>query len=63
MQGLDYLEAVARGDAKVNQEIVANLQTIISLLPNLNTEELVRSLIIKTNDMHMAIYLAALIRV
>jgi 26S proteasome regulatory subunit N8 len=63
VQGLDYLEAVARGDAKVNQEIVANLQTIISLLPNLNTEELVRSLIIKTNDMHMAIYLAALIRV
>jgi 26S proteasome regulatory subunit N8 len=47
---------------KVNPEIVANLQTILSLLPNLNTEELVRSMLIKTNDMHMAIYLSALIR-
>ena len=58
----DYLEAVARGDVKVNQEIVSNLQTILNLLPNLNTEDLVRSMIIKTNDMHMAIYLASLIR-
>lgn len=47
---------------KVNPEIVANLQTILNLLPNLNTDELVRSMLIKTNDMHMAIYLSALIR-
>ena len=58
----DYLEAVVRGDQKINPEIVANLQTIINLLPNLNTEEMVRSMLIKTNDMHMAIYLSALIR-
>jgi 26S proteasome regulatory subunit N8 len=57
-----YLKTVAHGEVKVNPEIVANLQTILNLLPNLNTEELVRSLIVKTNDMHMAIYLAALIR-
>lgn len=58
----DYLEACARGECKVNPEIVANLQTILNLLPNLNTEDMVRSMLIKTNDMHMAIYLSALIR-
>jgi len=58
----DYLEACVRGDQKVNPDIVANLQTILNLLPNLNTEEMVRSILIKTNDMHLAIYLSALIR-
>ncbi|KAG7361589.1 26S proteasome regulatory subunit 8 [Nitzschia inconspicua] len=62
MECKDYLEACVRGDQKVNPEIVANLQTILNLLPNLNTEEMVRSLLIKTNDMQLAIYLAALIR-
>jgi 26S proteasome regulatory subunit N8 len=58
----EYLEACVRGNQKVNPEIVANLQTIINLLPNLNTEDMVRSMLVKTNDMHMAIYLSALIR-
>jgi 26S proteasome regulatory subunit N8 len=58
----DYLESCVRGDVKVNPDIVANLQTILNLLPNLNTEDMVRSMLIKTNDMHMAIYLSALIR-
>jgi 26S proteasome regulatory subunit N8 len=34
----------------------------LNLLPNLNTEALVRTLLVKTNDMHMAMYLASLIR-
>lgn len=58
----DYLESCVRGEQKVNPEIVANLQTILNLLPNLNTEDLVRAFIVKTNDMQMAIYLGALIR-
>ena len=58
----DYLRAVVAGDAPANPEIIANLQTILNLLPNLNNSDLVRSMIVKTNDMHMAIYLAALIR-
>ena len=58
----DYLEACARGDCKANPDIIANLQTILSLLPNLNTEVLIRSMMVKTNDMYMAIYLAALLR-
>jgi len=58
----DYLEAVVEGRMKVNQDIVANMQTILNLLPNLNVEELVRAMLVKTNDMHMVIYLSALIR-
>jgi len=59
----DYLEAVADNRIqKVNQEIIANIQTIINLLPNLNVEELVQSVFTKTNDMHMVIYLSSLIR-
>jgi 26S proteasome regulatory subunit N8 len=60
----DYLTAIAADPKKkANPDITANLQTILSLLPNLQTHpELIRSMIIKTNDMHMAIYLASLIR-
>lgn len=58
----DYLQAVVRGDLKPHPEIIANLQTIINLLPNLNQEDLVRSMMVKTNDMLAAIYLASIIR-
>jgi 26S proteasome regulatory subunit N8 len=34
---------------------------IISLLPNLNNEALVHSMMLKMNSMYMTIYLAALI--
>lgn len=54
----DYLENCDNP----NQDIVANMQTILNLLPNLNTDEMVRAMLVKTNDMHMAIYLSALIR-
>merc|ERR1711957_137040 len=58
----DYLEAVSEGRMKANSEIIANMQAIVNLLPNLNVEELVRSMLVKNNDMHMVIYLSALIR-
>lgn len=58
----DYLEAVVQGKMKINQEIVANMQTILNLLPNLNVEELVKAMLVKTNDLHMVIYLSSLIR-
>mmetsp|Transcript_8232 Transcript_8232/g.17164 ORF Transcript_8232/g.17164 Transcript_8232/m.17164 type:complete len:343 (-) Transcript_8232:799-1827(-) len=62
VEAKDYLEAVGRGDLKAHPEIIDNLQTIINLLPNLNQEDLVRSMIVKTNDMLAAIYLASIIR-
>jgi len=58
----DYLTAVSEGRMKANAEIIANMQAIVNLLPNLNVEELVRSMLVKNNDMHMVIYLSALIR-
>lgn len=38
------------------------MQAIVNLLPNLNVDELVRSMLVKSNDMHMVIYLSSLIR-
>jgi len=60
----DYLTKVADGDTftKVNQEIVNNSQTILNLLPNLNVDGLVKAIFVKTNDLHMVIYLSSLIR-
>lgn len=43
-------------------QIVYNMQNIFNLLPNLNVDELVRSMLVKTNDMHLVIYVSALIR-
>jgi 26S proteasome regulatory subunit N8 len=58
----DYLEAAVEGRVKLNQTIVSNMQTILNLLPNLNVEELVKALMIKTNDMYLVVYLSSLIR-
>ena len=58
----DYLEHIVGGGIKPNQEIIANMQGILNLLPNLNVDEMVRALLVKTNDMHMVIYLSSLIR-
>lgn len=46
---------------QANPEIVANLQTILNLLPNLSSD-LIQSLLVKTNDMYMAMYIASIIR-
>jgi 26S proteasome regulatory subunit N8 len=58
----DYLTLASKGKIKPNPEIVANMQAIVNLLPNLNVDELVRSMLVKNNDMHMVIYLSSLIR-
>lgn len=58
----DYLTLVAEGKMKPNSEIIANMQAIVNLLPNLNVDELVRSMLVKNNDMYMVIYLSSLIR-
>lgn len=57
-----YLENAASGKIKPNSEIIANMQGILNLLPNLNVEDLVKAMLIKTNDLHMVIYLSSLIR-
>ncbi|CBJ30666.1 conserved unknown protein [Ectocarpus siliculosus] len=57
-----YLKNVLDGKLPVNNQIVYNMQNIFNLLPNLNVDELVRSMLVKTNDMHLVIYVSALIR-
>lgn len=47
-----YLENVVEGRLPPNHQIIYNMQTIFNLLPNLNVDALVRSMFVKTNDMH-----------
>jgi 26S proteasome regulatory subunit N8 len=57
-----YLQNVLDDKVPINNQILYNLQNIFNLLPNLNIEDLVRSMQVKTNDLHLAIYLASLVR-
>jgi len=57
-----YLENVLAGKLPVNNLIIYNMQTIFNLLPNLNIDELITALKVKTNDMHLVIYVSSLIR-
>lgn len=57
-----YLRNVIAGRVPVNNQILYNLQNIFNMLPNLNVDVLVNSMLVKTNDMYLAIYLSALIR-
>lgn len=58
----EYLENVISGRLPMNHQIAHNLQDIINLLPNLNVEELVKAMLVKTNDMHLVMYISSLIR-
>lgn len=58
----EYIEKVVSGKYPINNQIVYNLQNILNLLPNLNVDVLVRSMQVKTNDMHMVMYISSLIR-
>lgn len=58
----DYLEKVIEGVVPINNQITYNLQNIFNLLPNLNVDELVKSMVVKTNDMHLVMYLSSLVR-
>lgn len=57
-----YLENVLDNKLPVNHQILYNMQGIFNLLPNLNVGKLVQSMLVKTNDMHMVIYLSSMIR-
>jgi len=57
-----YLEQVIDGKLQQNHTIMYQLQDIFNLLPNLNIEELIRSVTVNTNDQMVVIYLASLVR-
>merc|ERR1712159_201979 len=57
-----YLENVLAGKLPVNHEIIANMQDVFNLLPNLSMESMVKAFAVKTNDMMLIIYVASMIR-
>lgn len=58
----NYLTKVINGEMPANNQILYGMQDIVNLLPNLDVEELVQSILVKTNDMHLAVYIASLVR-
>lgn len=50
------------GKLPPNNKIIFLLQEIVNLLPNLNSEDLVRSFAAKNNDMMFAVYICAMVR-
>lgn len=58
----EYLTEVITDRLPLSNKIVYNLQDILNLLPNLNVDILVRSMLIKANDVHMVTYLSSLVR-
>merc|ERR1712151_533750 len=57
-----YLTSVVEGKLPVNQEIIYELQEIFNLLPDQDSEELVRSFAVETNDTMLALYLGSMLR-
>lgn len=57
-----YLEQVITGKLPLNHTIMYHLQDIFNLLPNLNVEEFIKSITVKTNDQMVVIYLASVVR-
>ena len=57
-----YLQNVIDEKIPLNHNILYNLQNILNFIPNLNIEELVRAMLVKTNDLHLVMYLSSLVR-
>merc|ERR1711934_70599 len=57
-----YLENVVSGKLPLNHQIIAHMQDVFNLLPNLSIESMVKAFSVKTNDMMVIIYVASMIR-
>merc|ERR1712072_434632 len=57
-----YLQSVVAGKIPMNQEIIYQLQEIFNLLPDQDSDELVRAFAMETNDMMLALYLGSMLR-
>lgn len=57
-----YLESVGSGKTRMNHEILALIQDVINLLPNVQIESLAHSLTTKTNDMMLPMYVSSIVR-
>jgi len=57
-----YLQKVSSTQLPVNHQIVYQLQDVFNLLPDVNFQDFVKSVYVKTNDQMLVVYLASLIR-
>merc|ERR1712054_42677 len=57
-----YLENVLAGKLPVNHQIIAHMQDVFNLLPNLSIDAMVKAFSVKTNDMMVVIYVSSMIR-
>ena len=57
-----YLEKVVSGKLPINHQIVYQLQDVFNLLPDIDFQEFVKAVYVKTNDQMLVVYLASLIR-
>lgn len=57
-----YLQKVASGQLPINHQIIYQLQDVFNLLPDVNLQEFVKAVYVKTNDQMLVVYVAALIR-
>lgn len=57
-----YLQKVTSKQLPVNHQIVYQLQDVFNLLPDVNLQDFVKSVYVKTNDQMLVVYLASLIR-
>jgi len=58
----EYIDKVVAKQLPLNHTIVRQMQEIFNLIPNLTNAELLKSFMVKTNDMMLVIYVASLIR-
>jgi len=57
-----YLENVLANKLPVNHQIIAHMQDVFNLLPNLSLDAMVKAFSVKTNDMMVIIYVSSMIR-
>ena len=57
-----YLQNVLADRLPLNNQILYGLQDIVNLLPNLNVDSLVRSMMVKSNDYYLVMYVSSLVR-
>ena len=57
-----YLQKVASGQLPINHQIIYQLQDVFNLLPDVNLQQFVKAVYVKTNDQMLVVYVAALIR-
>jgi len=58
----NYLDKVLDGTLQSNNEIMNNIQEILGLLPNLNSESTMKLFNSKNNDLMFMIYICSLTR-